>query len=182
MTLYNEYLKEKNIPEKKPSDIKEGIISGEDLSSEIAKEIREGIEVKNNVNKEKKENVDLEKEIEEKMKKEASKKWQKEEEKNKEEILRKIGDEEKRETTEEIKKEIEKDKTVKAPITPSRALPPKPSSFKKFLIRFFIFLLSIVFLLTLAFFLYWFLILEDKDAPLFEIIMGILNQVKIPGI
>ncbi len=57
----------------------------------------------------------------------------------------------------------------------TRELPPRLSQGKKLLIRIAFFLFILFFFLCFLFFLYWSFILEDKNAPLLEIIMGIFK-------
>ncbi len=127
MSLYDEYLKQKN--------------SSQDEFSEIKVETKENITAEQEKENEKRE-------------------------KEKQEILEALREPKKEIKEEEPKKEVE---------TPIKDLPRKPSPLKKFLIRFLFFLLLIIFLLTFAFFMYWFFILEDKQAPISEILLNIFR-------
>ncbi len=58
------------------------------------------------------------------------------------------------------------------------SLPKKPSSFKKFLVRFSFFFVVVLFLLTFAIFFYWYFAVEDKQLSFVEIILDIFDKIK----
>ncbi len=146
MSLYNQYLKEKEVETK-----------GEEVSKNLEEnEIFDS--------KEKKENSWSFRELEEIRKKEKKKELHDKIEKFQE------VEEEKQEL-----KEDDSPKNNKDIIISTDSLPPKLSPFKKFLIRFVFFIVLLIFIITSMFTLYWFFILEDKDLTITNVILNIFK-------